>query len=373
MKVISTGNTFDIYPDDLKSFDKLPAGYYKICFQEMKGFYLEKYGEFSVNESKIYGQHLEKIGKVMKTFSKFNRSLGVILSGDKGIGKSLFSRCLGREVVGLGMPVIVVSTYHAGIASFIEKIDQEVMILFDEFDKTFGREKGGSDVNDPQTYMLSLFDGVSSGKKLFVITCNDIYKLNDYLVNRPGRFHYHFRFSYPYEDDIRSYLEDKLGKDSGEEINNVVAFSRKVKLNYDCLRSIAFELDEGNTFKEAINDLNIINLQEEKYRINVLFDDGSSATNKKVYMDIFSKEDVRTDLRNDSGSYVCEAVWNAKDMQYDPSIGVMKVEGKNVKLDYDGYYYDDEELAKKKKELKKKKIQYMEIIRLEDRNMHYAV
>lgn len=30
MKVISTGFKFDIYPDDLKSYDRLPTDYYAV-------------------------------------------------------------------------------------------------------------------------------------------------------------------------------------------------------------------------------------------------------------------------------------------------------------------------------------------------------
>ena len=48
------------------------------------------------------------------------------------------------------------------------------------------------------------------GKKLFLITCNEIRKLNDYLINRLSRFHYHFRFDYPSYKEIWEYLHDKL-------------------------------------------------------------------------------------------------------------------------------------------------------------------
>ena len=41
---------------------------------------------------KAYGVHTEKLEKVMDSFKLFSRSLGVILSGDKGIGKSLFAK-----------------------------------------------------------------------------------------------------------------------------------------------------------------------------------------------------------------------------------------------------------------------------------------
>ena len=61
MKVISTGSKFDIYPDDLKSFDRLPANYYVVRFHPKKGFYLEKHTEFQMTESKIYGIHIKSL------------------------------------------------------------------------------------------------------------------------------------------------------------------------------------------------------------------------------------------------------------------------------------------------------------------------
>ena len=90
MKAISIGKTFEIYDDSLLTYDKLPAQVYTIRFSQMKGFYLEKHQNIEINEEKIYGVHLQKIQKVIKSFEKMERNLGVILSGDKGIGKSRF-------------------------------------------------------------------------------------------------------------------------------------------------------------------------------------------------------------------------------------------------------------------------------------------
>ena len=73
------------------------------------------------------------------------------------------------------------------------------------------------------------------------------------MINRPGRFHYHFRFDYPTADEIEVYLRDKIDEKYYPEIKEVVNFSYKVKLNYDCLRAIAFELNSGEKFSEAIN------------------------------------------------------------------------------------------------------------------------
>ena len=84
------------------------------------------------------------------------------------------------------------------------------------------------------------------------------------MINRPGRFHFHFRFEYPTADEVRNYLTDKIDKKYFSEINKVVSFSRKIKLNYDCLSAIALELNEGEKFEETIKDLNIINTYDRK-------------------------------------------------------------------------------------------------------------
>ena len=90
MRAISTGSTYKIFDDTLRTYEKLPVQTYVVRFDRQTGFYLEKYVDISIPEEKIYGVHIAKIEKVLASFDRFNRSLGVILSGDKGIGKSLF-------------------------------------------------------------------------------------------------------------------------------------------------------------------------------------------------------------------------------------------------------------------------------------------
>lgn len=79
------------------------------------------------------------------------------------------------------------------------------------------------------------------------------------MINRPGRFHYHFRFAYPSSQEVRQYLEDKVDNKHKEQIDKTVLLSKRMKLNYDYLRAIAFELNTGATLKDALQDLNIIN------------------------------------------------------------------------------------------------------------------
>lgn len=261
MKIIESNGQFNIYGgSSLIAYDELPIGYYEVCFHEKKGFWLESHPEMEIKEEKVYGNHLEKVNKVLKSFDVFNRNLGIMLSGDKGMGKSLFARILSKAAIEHGLPVIVVNYYAPGIMSYIDSIQQEALVLFDEFDKTFEERE---DYN-PQYEVLNVLDGLSVGKKLFAFICNDLAEINDCMLNRPGRIHYHFRFSYPTEDEVREYLKDKLNPAYYDQIEDVIKFSCMVKINYDCLRAIVFELNNGYGFKESINDLNILALHNSE-------------------------------------------------------------------------------------------------------------
>lgn len=374
MKAISTGNTYSIYDDSLKTYDALPAQVYSIRFSKMTGFFLEKHADIEISEDKIYGVHLNKVEKVLSSFEEFKRNLGVILSGDKGIGKSLFAKLLSIKAIESGLPVIIVDEYIPGIASFIESIEQRAMFLFDEFDKTFADDNYDEGVS-PQASMLTLFDGLLHGKKLFVVTCNEIRELNDYLINRPGRFHYHFRFEYPSPSEVKEYLQDKLDEKYHGAIDDVISFSRKIDLNYDCLRAIAFELNRGEEFGEAIKDLNIINANAEQYNITLYYDNGMVAKAKDVQLDLFNDSDEEETVwmcDNNKYWYVKVSI-NPTDCVFDTERMMNIIAGENIRVDYAEDEGNCEEVVALVKEAKKAKPLYITIARKKNRDIHYAV
>lgn len=367
MKAISIGTRYEIYNDSLKAYDALPAKTYTVRFAQMSGFYLEERTDLAVKE-KVYGVHTEKASKVLKSFTLFERNMGVILSGDKGIGKSLFARCLCAQAVSDGYPVIIIDQFIPGIAAYIESIDQEAVFLFDEFDKTFGDIRAGENEANPQSRLLSLFDGTSEGKKLFIITCNSLYKLNDYLVNRPGRFHYHFRFDYPTPEEILAYLTDKLGSQYQTEIEKVILFSKKVSLNYDCLRAIAFELSLGEPFETAIQDLNIINTNAEDYNITLHFKNGVIMTAKNEQLDLFDRDSkAYVYLWDEKTRNGVNVEFNPSDCIYDPSHSAMTLSGDYITLNDENTPFG-RKTAEEKKDLVP---EYMTITRAVSRNIHY--
>ena len=348
MKIIKMAGNYDIYSDNLEVLDNLPAKAFVVRFAKMKGFYLQEYKIADITE-KIYGSHASKVAKTLRTFNNFDRNLGVILSGDKGIGKSLFAKLLAKEAMKNGLPLIIVDEYIPGIASYLSEIEQEVVVMFDEFDKTFGGVKAGDGDQDPQTSMLSLFDGFSNGKKLFVITCNSIVKLNDYLVNRPGRFHYHFMFGYPSVDEVREYLSDKLDKQYYNEINKVVMFSKKVDLNYDCLRSIAYELNTGLSFEDAIADLNIINLNDTAYTLKLIFETGMPMELDRCYLDLFSNKEITCCFSYDDLDAYINVSFNTQDIIFDYTTGTQMIPREKMSIKYNFDYLSDDDESEKEK------------------------
>lgn len=333
MKVIGNGRTFRIYDDGMQTYEQLPAATYAVRFSMMQGFWLEKKDDMRVGEDKIYGVHNSKVDKVMRGFSLSERNFGVILSGVKGIGKSLFARLLSNKAIEAGTPVVIVDENIEGISDFIESIQQPVMVLFDEFEKVFNKK-------EHQEMLLSMFDGTSNGRKLYVITCNNLHDLSDYLVNRPGRFHYHFQFDYPTDKEVHEYMMDKLNPEVRGAIDDVVAFAGRASLNYDCLRAIAFELNSGVPFAEAIADLNIMHIERERYNLTAYFKNGITAMAKNVALDLFGDREQEVYIRTKSGE-IGYIEFSTDAVQYSLQTAGYEIPGADVELNL--YSGDDDE------------------------------
>lgn len=292
MNIVSAGSRFMVYGEDVQTYKILPPGAYKVEFSKMTGFSLSVHNDLLVKE-KMYGNSYKKADKVMNTFNHLDRNMGVILSGPKGVGKTMFARRLAELGKEQGLPLILVDAPYPGIEDFIESIEQECIVLFDEFEKTFRKAK--EEEGGPQERLLSLFDGIDGGKKLYVITCNKVSGLNEYFLNRPGRFHYHFILSTPTGDEVREYMEDNLNEDAKEYIDNIVVLSSMSAFTYDVLRAIAFELNLGNSLSETMMDLNI---ERERYlslQFKIIFTNGVIATTREgTEIDIFNNRYLNT-------------------------------------------------------------------------------
>lgn len=254
-----------------KTLPKIIPGVYTLMFNDTVGFYLEKHTGFSL-PPKLYGDTVKQCNRIVTTFKDRNENTGVLLSGEKGSGKTLLAKAVGIECVNFGMPVIVVSSGYQGdnFKSFLARIDQPYMLMFDEFEKVYNKTEG-------QDFLLSILDGVMSQKRLTVMTTNDVFKINQYMMNRPGRIFYNLSFDGLSDKFIEEYVEDHLENKSNAP--GLIKLSEVFpKLNFDMLKSIIEEMNRYN--EAAIDTLEYLNIKHTDhhthYSIDSITKDGNS-------------------------------------------------------------------------------------------------
>ena len=167
------------------------------------------------------------------------------------------------------------------------------------------------------------------------------------------------------------------------EIKHVVEFSRKVSLNYDCLRAIAYELNNGLAFKDAIADLNIMTTEDEEYRVYIFFDNGKAYHNLRYSTNLYDYDGSMTFIRfyDDDGRHMLDAYFDKGSMTYDMSKGKIVIPASGIKLIHDNKdddeYYDNDDSpnisANSTSVFHGAKVLYMSFAKRAVKNLHYMV
>jgi hypothetical protein len=237
--------------ESMTYLDKLPSGNFLIKFSPfMGGYYFEKIESFTMDH-KVYGNTNRHADRILATFKDRPASTGVLLSGEKGSGKTLLAKRISMDAAAAeDVPTLIINTPLHGdeFNQFIQELKQPAILLFDEFEKVYDREQ--------QDSILTLLDGVFASKKLFVMTCNEVHRINDYMRNRPGRIFYAINFEGLDAAFIREYCEDNLANKANIEsvCRAAVMFDR---FNFDILKALVEEMNRYNeTASEALELLN---------------------------------------------------------------------------------------------------------------------
>lgn len=249
--------------DDLKLSKEVPVGVWKLSCAKFVGFYLEE-TEIKLSHGKIYGDAQDIADHVAEAFEKNdpNKNLGVLFSGEKGLGKTLTTRLVLEKFYGK-KPIIIISEYINGMTDFISNF-KGCVVLMDEFEKFTGGNTDSEDENSltKQESLLSIFDGnTGCSGNLFLLTANNTYKLNENLKSRPGRMRYHYKFISENATVVRNYCNDNLNnKEIIEDVVETLGGAGFVSM--DILSSF---VDELNKFpdKKPSEVLKYFNIENE--------------------------------------------------------------------------------------------------------------
>jgi hypothetical protein len=275
---------------------------YIFNFDDFGNCWLEDAEDFRVPD-KIYDVNSGMREDVIKSFRANKKNLGVLLTGNKGQGKSLNAKLLCKE---LCIPTIIVNKSipkDVNFVRFFNNIKQDYCFFVDEFEKLFADKGRGSENKDyhEQDVFLSFMDGVLTNehKVLFLLTTND--SVNEYFINRPSRVKFLQEYDELSEELFNMIVSDKLeNKDFREDLEDNVSL---INLNIDLLISI---IEDINLFNKPFSDFKeIYNYKLEQYKYEMCFMNGG----KEVFHGFFtSKKKLKSDITYINGYNVNQMI-----------------------------------------------------------------
>lgn len=217
------------------AYDLEPGKVYDLLIKTVWGERVTKFelnGEMNLPPT-VYQTKKDKlfIDRVLKNFNSSDKNTtGVLLTGDKGTGKSVTAKILAEKAK---LPIIVINPdlEEKYLEEFFKEFDTPVCILFDEVDKNFSTQN-----------MLTFLDGMhKTAKKLVVMTANDEDDLSHFIKNRCSRIRYYRHYSM--KDDAHEYAElicDSKNIDNKEEVVDFIVNNIK----YPSIDNISSFIDE---------------------------------------------------------------------------------------------------------------------------------
>lgn len=250
MNLINENNLYYFKQTSLKEIKSLPKGLYIL---EDNGI-LKKTEDNLHIPDKIYGDTEELVERYVNTFKKSDKNMGVLLTGIKGSGKSVMAKLIGQHY-----PCITISKYYDNLLSFLDNINQEVVVIFDEFEKTY-------DTKEKQNDLLPILDGVFKSKKLFVLTANTE-DLNEFILNRASRIRYHKVFQGLSLELIEEIANDMLvNKDNLDELVEICQVLGEISTD-----NLIELINEMNLYNETVREsLKHLNIKAENHRYEVV-------------------------------------------------------------------------------------------------------
>ncbi len=195
LDIVTSGNISEIRPHNpFKPSHHVKPGIYDIQITE-DGPILVFKGDSYKTPAYVFGKPVRSAIKTMyQTFERRAQSMGAILSGRMGSGKTITAECICNKVIENGGVVLQINTpLPPSILESLRSVAKgDLVYYFQEFSVNYTRYGGEGTLS--QNKLLEFFSSQSLQKSLFLLTLNDVNQLSDLILERPGRFLFHVRY-----------------------------------------------------------------------------------------------------------------------------------------------------------------------------------
>lgn len=236
---------------------KLPVAVYNMV-ETLAGIHLEKQGDKFEFPYKVYGVETAFINRVVKTWNNISGNMGLLLNGIKGTGKTVTAQQIANA---LGLPVILITRDMGGLLPFINEIQQDVFLMFDEYEKSFQVERGNS------TKLLTVMDGILKNgfRKFFMLTTNNP-RIDENMQQRPSRVWYTKEYGNLSVEIIKEIVDDKLIHKHLRDVT--IKFIASLQLiTMDIVSSVIQEVNIHEEDPLLFKDIFNVKVVEPKYDI----------------------------------------------------------------------------------------------------------
>lgn len=238
-----------------RTHDHLPVGIYNVRFDAREGkITLDKHGKrFAVPEVR-FGDHRKRLEIIRKEYDRLNPSMGILLDGLKGSGKSLFAEDLSNLMIDQEVPVLMIDQkLPAVVLRAVLAMVGPCVCYFDEFGKVYTESSERGE-------LLTVFSDTGLRGVLFIITGNHREEFTDAIYDRPGRFRYRLSFT---DLPIEAALEVAKHSHLNERLTlGLVRYVQAYHVSYDMLRAVATMIRGCADDNEVFDHLSIMNVPD---------------------------------------------------------------------------------------------------------------
>ncbi len=207
---------------------------------------------FSIPET-LYGQRIDVITKaIMQDYGDDKESVGVLLLGRKGMGKSLLTEILANKVLDRGNPVLVINKFFP--PEFMAELLKQVgpcAVLFEEFGINYDYKQGPK--------LVPILSDTGNDGVLFVFNSNSVDTSTiKYILDRPQRCKYRVTYGDMDEGTLEAILGDQVQREELKDLYRTWAKDNRV--NIDSLMTFIRMTRDFESTEELADYMTILNI-----------------------------------------------------------------------------------------------------------------